>query len=71
MTSKTGENLIISKGVLHEIGDLATELRSLDPMVQVIAPLNEAQRLVTEIERLENDLSSAGFLKKSSIKKNL
>ncbi|MFX0172750.1 MAG: hypothetical protein ACFE9L_12605 [Candidatus Hodarchaeota archaeon] len=71
MTSKTGEILTISKGVLHEIGELATELRSLDPMVQVISPLNEAQRLVTEIERLENDLSSAGFLKKRGIRKNL
>lgn len=71
MTSKTGEVLLISKGVLHEIGDLATELRSLDPMVQVIAPLNEAQKLVTEIERLEKDFLSAGFLKKRGIRKNL
>ncbi|MFW9777265.1 MAG: hypothetical protein ACFFE8_00345 [Candidatus Heimdallarchaeota archaeon] len=61
----------VSKEQLHEIGGLATELRSLDPMVQIISPLNEAQKLVTEIERIKKDLPDAGFFKKRGLKKSL
>lgn len=70
MLSETDVNFV-SKELLHEIGGLVTELRSLDPLVQAIAPLNEAQKLVTEIERLEKDMASASFFKKRGLKKSL
>ncbi len=72
MASKkeTGE-LLVSKEILHKIRDLATELRSLDPTVQIIPTLNEAQKLVLEIEKLDKNSKSAGFLKKRGINKNL
>ncbi len=61
----------MSKNTLHELGVVATELRSIDPTVQVISQLNEAQTLVTEIEKLEKDLTKAGFFKKRGIKKSI
>ncbi|NHJ01912.1 MAG: hypothetical protein EAX86_07185 [Candidatus Heimdallarchaeota archaeon] len=69
MSSET-EGLLVSKEVLLKIRDLATELRSLDPTVQVVPSLNEAQRLMGEIEKLQNDIPSAGFLKKRGLKRN-
>ncbi len=72
MTSnKEAGDLLVSKEVLHQIRELVTELRSLDPTVQVIPTLNEAQKLVLEIEKLEKSLSTAGFFKKRGVKKNL
>ncbi len=71
MTQKTEEDLLISKELLHKIGELTTELRSIDPVVQLISPLNEAQKLVTEIEMIEKNLSSASFLKKRGLKREL
>jgi hypothetical protein len=70
-SNKETGTLLVSKEVLHKIRDLATELRSLDPTVQIIPTLNEAQKLVLEIEKLEKNLSTAGFFKKRGIKKNL
>ncbi|MHA1969277.1 MAG: hypothetical protein ACW964_15940, partial [Candidatus Hodarchaeales archaeon] len=67
----TKDGVLISKEVLHQIRDLVTELRSLDPTVQVIPTLNEAQKLVIEIEKLEKSLTSASFLKKRGINKKL
>jgi len=61
----------MSKNTLHELGVVATELRSIDPTVQVISFLNEAQKLIAEIEKLEKDLTKAGFLKKRGIKKSI
>ena len=61
----------MSKKTLHELGVVATELRSIDPTVQVISHLNEAQTLVSEIEKLEKDLTKAGFLKKRGINKSI
>ncbi|MFX1536634.1 MAG: hypothetical protein ACFFDI_20650, partial [Promethearchaeota archaeon] len=63
--------LLVSKEVLHKIRDLVTELRSIDPTVQVVSALNEAQKLVIEIEKLEIALPKAGFFKKRGIKKTL
>lgn len=65
------EKLLVSKGDLHRIRELVTELRSLDPTIQVISTLNEAQKLVNEIEKLEKDLPTAGFFKKRGMKKSL
>ena len=42
--------LLVSKEVLHKIRDLVTELRSIDPTVQVVSALNESQKLVIEID---------------------
>lgn len=70
MSTETGE-LLVSKEILHTIRDLVTELRSLDPTVQVVSALNEAQQLVMEIEKLQKNLSGAGFLKKRGINKTL
>ena len=61
----------MSKNTLHELGVVATELRSIDPTVQVISFLNEAQKLIAEIEKLEKDLTKAGFFKKRGIKKSI
>ncbi len=61
----------MSKNTLHELGVVATELRSIDPTVQIISHLNEAQTLVIEIEKLEKDLTKAGFLKKRGINKSI
>ncbi|UCG89848.1 MAG: hypothetical protein JSU57_05145 [Candidatus Heimdallarchaeota archaeon] len=69
MTSEEGE--LLSKEVLHKIRDLVTELRSIDPTVQAVSTLNEAQKLVIEIEKLEKDLPTAGFFKKRGMKKAL
>ena len=63
--------LLVSKEVLHKIRDLVTELRSIDPTVQVVSALNEAQQLVIEIEKLETALPKAGFFKRRGIKKTL
>ncbi|MHA1512864.1 MAG: hypothetical protein ACTSRJ_02230, partial [Candidatus Hodarchaeales archaeon] len=65
------QSSIMSKNTLHELGVVATELRSIDPTVQVISFLNEAQNLIAEIEKLEKDLTKAGFLKKRGIKKSI
>ena len=59
----------MSKNTLHELGTVATELRSIDPTIQIISYLNEAQKLIAEIEKLDKDLTTAGFLKKRGIKK--
>ncbi len=69
MTSEAGE--LLSKEVLHKIRDLVTELRSIDPTVQAVSTLNEAQKLVIEIEKLEKDLPTAGFFKKRGMKRSL
>ncbi|MHA1237458.1 MAG: hypothetical protein ACTSQ9_07360, partial [Candidatus Hodarchaeales archaeon] len=61
----------MSKNTLHELGVVATELRSIDPTVQIISFLNEAQKLIAEIEKLEKDLTKAGFFKKRGIKKSI
>ena len=71
MSTDTTNEALITQETLHELGVLATELRSIDPTVQVIASLNEAQKLITEIKKLEKDVSSAGFFKKRSINKSL
>ncbi|MFX0014173.1 MAG: hypothetical protein ACFFB2_06760 [Promethearchaeota archaeon] len=72
MTSESSSReLLVSKEVLHKIRELVTELRSVDPTVQVIPALNEAQKVIGEIEKLEKDLPTAGFLKKRGIKKAL
>ncbi|MHA2238057.1 MAG: hypothetical protein ACXAB2_06775 [Candidatus Hodarchaeales archaeon] len=71
MSTDTTEETLITQKTLHELGVVATELRSIDPTVQVIASLNEAQKLITEIKKLENEVSSAGFFKKRSINKSL
>ncbi|MHA2243648.1 MAG: hypothetical protein ACXADY_01635 [Candidatus Hodarchaeales archaeon] len=70
MASEEGEHLV-SKDVLHKVRDLVTELRSVDPTVQVVSTLNEAQKLVMEIEKLEKTLPTAGFFKKRGINKAL
>ncbi len=70
MTSEEGEHLV-PKEVLHKIRDLVIELRSVDPTVQVVSALNEAQKLVIEIEKLRKNLPTAGFFKKRGIKKAL
>ncbi|MHA2319609.1 MAG: hypothetical protein ACXAC6_17870 [Candidatus Hodarchaeales archaeon] len=69
--SSEKQTSFMSKNTLHELGVVATELRSIDPTVQVISHLNEAQTLVTEIEKLEKDLTKAGFLKKRGINKSI
>ncbi|MHA1332383.1 MAG: hypothetical protein ACTSR2_15050 [Candidatus Hodarchaeales archaeon] len=60
----------VTKALLLKVRDLTTELRSIDPTVQVTT-VNEAQKLVIEIERLEKELKTAGFFKKRGIKKKL
>ncbi|MHA1972044.1 MAG: hypothetical protein ACTSW1_03555 [Candidatus Hodarchaeales archaeon] len=60
----------VNKALLLKVRDLTTELRSIDPTVQVTT-VNEAQKLIIEIERLEKELKSAGFFKKRGIKKKL
>ena len=61
---------LVSKAQLVVIRDLTTELRSIDPTVQV-ATVNESQKLVIEIERIEKELKTAGFFKKRGLKKSL
>ena len=70
MSSEEGA-LLVSKEVLHKIRELVTELRSVDPTVQIVSALNEAQKLVIEIEKSEKALPTSGFFKKRGIKKAL
>ena len=70
MSSGTEDSLISPK-TLHELGVVATELRSIDPTVDVIPSLNEAQKLITQIQRLEKEATTANFFKKRGINKSL
>ncbi|MHA2226032.1 MAG: hypothetical protein ACXAC8_12550 [Candidatus Hodarchaeales archaeon] len=65
------EKHLVSKTVLLKIRDLVTELRSLDPTIQVVSSLNEAQKIVNEIDKLEKNLENASFFKKRGINKIL
>jgi hypothetical protein len=69
--SSGNEDSIISPKTLHELGVVATELRSIDPTVDVIPSLNEAQKLITRIQKLEKDVTTANFFKKRGINKAL
>ncbi len=71
MSSEASEDSLVSKKDLHELGVVATELRSIDPTVQVISSLNESQKLITQIQKLEKDLTTAGFFKKRGLSKSL
>jgi hypothetical protein len=69
--SSDKQTSFMSKNTLHELGVVATELRSIDPTIQVISFLNEAQKLIADIDKLEKDLTKAGFLKKRGINKSI
>ncbi len=71
MSLETTEDSLVSKIDLHELGVVATELRSIDPTVQVISSLNESQKLITQIQKLEKDLTTAGFFKRRGLRKSL
>ncbi|MHA1995521.1 MAG: hypothetical protein ACW97Z_13335 [Candidatus Hodarchaeales archaeon] len=71
MSSETTEDSLVTKNDLHELGVVATELRSIDPTVQVISSLNESQKLITQIQKIEKDLTTAGFFKKRGLSKSL
>ncbi|MHA2279127.1 MAG: hypothetical protein ACXAC2_25385 [Candidatus Kariarchaeaceae archaeon] len=47
--SSEKQTSFMSKNTLHELGVVATELRSIDPTAQVISHLNEAQTLRREV----------------------
>lgn len=62
---------IISREQLKQVGDLLTELRSINPTIDIISTLTSAQKELVEIDSQKQQLPSTGFLKKRSLKKEI